>query len=88
MIVQLCRLLETGTSQTQSYVGTRELGPESTGTPLDSGSNDYMEQRRCSFVSYGVFLEAYWSHFPQRWTRSLGTIRRGLRRGLETQQIQ
>ncbi|KAH9891312.1 hypothetical protein C8Q73DRAFT_119576 [Cubamyces lactineus] len=26
-------------------------------------SNDYMQQRRASFVSFGTFLEEYWSHF-------------------------
>ncbi|KAI0641201.1 hypothetical protein C8Q79DRAFT_992409 [Trametes meyenii] len=34
-------------------------------------SNDYMQQRRASFVSYGSFLEEYWSHFPQAWTKGL-----------------
>ncbi|KAI0369978.1 hypothetical protein BV20DRAFT_945276 [Pilatotrama ljubarskyi] len=34
-------------------------------------SNDYMQQRRASFVSYGTFLEEYWSHFPQTLTKGL-----------------
>ncbi|KAI9068145.1 hypothetical protein FKP32DRAFT_1672451 [Trametes sanguinea] len=31
-----------------------------------SSSNDYMQQRRTSFVSYDTFLEEYWSHFSQK----------------------
>ncbi|KAH9855762.1 hypothetical protein C2E23DRAFT_548924 [Lenzites betulinus] len=34
-------------------------------------SNDYMQQRRASFVSYGTFLEEYWAHFPQTLTKGL-----------------
>ncbi|KAI0757678.1 hypothetical protein C8Q80DRAFT_1134850 [Daedaleopsis nitida] len=34
-------------------------------------SNDYMQQRRARFVSYGTFLEEYWSHFPQSLTKGL-----------------
>ncbi|EJF58549.1 hypothetical protein DICSQDRAFT_172899 [Dichomitus squalens LYAD-421 SS1] len=34
-------------------------------------SNDYMQQRRTSFVSYGTFLEEYWLHFPQALTKGL-----------------
>ncbi|TFK88273.1 hypothetical protein K466DRAFT_598787 [Polyporus arcularius HHB13444] len=34
-------------------------------------SNDYMQQRRAKFVSYGTFLEEYWSHFPQSLTKGL-----------------
>ena len=33
-------------------------------------SNDYMQQRRTSFVSFGTFLEEYWSHFSG--TKGLG----------------
>lgn len=36
-------------------------------------SSDYMQQRRTHFVSYGTFLEEYWSHFPQSLTKGLGT---------------
>ncbi|TBU23105.1 hypothetical protein BD311DRAFT_674657 [Dichomitus squalens] len=34
-------------------------------------SNDYMQQRRDRFVSFGTFLEEYWSHFPQALTKGL-----------------
>ena len=45
--------------------------PNVRSTPL---SNDYMQQQRTSFVSYGTFLEEYWSHFPQTLTKGLGTL--------------
>ena len=35
-------------------------------------SNDYMQQRRAAFVSYSIFLESYWTHFPQPLTKGLG----------------
>lgn len=38
-----------------------------------SHSNDYMQQRRPAFVSYGSFLDSYWAHFPQSLTKGLGT---------------
>ncbi len=44
--------------------------PNAQNIPL---SNDYMQQRRTAFVSYGTFLEEYWSHFPQALTKGLGT---------------
>ncbi|PIL29959.1 hypothetical protein GSI_07870 [Ganoderma sinense ZZ0214-1] len=34
-------------------------------------SNDYMQQRRTNFVSFGTFLEEYWPHFPQALTKGL-----------------
>ncbi len=44
--------------------------PNARDAPL---SNDYMQQQRTAFVSYGTFLEEYWSHFPQALTKGLGT---------------
>lgn len=44
----------------------------STGNDRDGAlSNDYMQQRRAKFVSFGTFLEEYWSHFPQSLTKGL-----------------
>ncbi|CAL1697343.1 unnamed protein product [Somion occarium] len=34
-------------------------------------SNDYMQQQRASFVSYGAFLQEYWPHFRQNLTKNL-----------------
>ena len=38
-------------------------------------SSDYMLQRRQSFVSFDVFREKYWDHFPQPLTKGLGPLR-------------
>ena len=35
-------------------------------------SNDYMMQQRHSFISFSVFLQFYWRHFPQNLTKGLG----------------
>lgn len=45
-------------------------------------SNDYMQQRRASFVSFGTFLEEYWSHFSG--TKGLGTRRRLFQRAIHS----
>lgn len=84
---QLCRMLEADVPQSQSCVDLPEPGPNinDAGAILDFGSNDYMQQRRRSFVSYAAFLEAYWSHFPRQWTKGLGTVCHNLRKGYEIQ---
>lgn len=84
---QLCRLLEADLSETRSNFESREPAPDvnPAGAVLDVTSNDYMQQRRRSFVSYGVFLEAYWAHFPQQWTKGLGIVYRDIRKGFVTQ---
>ena len=35
-------------------------------------SSEYMLQRRRSFISFDVFREEYWVHFPQSLTKGLG----------------
>ena len=35
-------------------------------------SSEYMLQRRKSFISFDVFREEYWAHFPQPLTKGLG----------------
>ncbi len=35
-------------------------------------SSEYMLQRRKSFISFDVFREEYWAHFPQSLTKGLG----------------
>lgn len=35
-------------------------------------SSEYMLQRRKSFISFDVFREEYWVHFPQPLTKGLG----------------
>ena len=34
--------------------------------------NDYMQQPRRNFVSYGVFLTSYWDYLPRALTQTLG----------------
>src|SRR6266478_2560845 len=36
-------------------------------------SIEYMLQRRKSFISFDVFREEYWAHFPQSLTKGLGS---------------
>ncbi|PCH33046.1 hypothetical protein WOLCODRAFT_62498 [Wolfiporia cocos MD-104 SS10] len=63
---QLCRLLEA------EFNNSMSVSKESDGAAdLRLLSSDYMQQRRASFVSFGVFLESYWSHFPQPLTKGL-----------------
>jgi hypothetical protein len=40
-----------------------------------SESSEYMLQRRKSFISFDVFREEYWAHFPQSLTKGLGLFR-------------
>jgi hypothetical protein len=35
-------------------------------------SSEYMLQKRKSFISFDVFREEYWGHFPQSLTKGLG----------------
>lgn len=37
-------------------------------------SSEYMLQRRRSFISFDVFREKYWGHFPQSLTKGLGSL--------------
>ncbi|KAI1785420.1 hypothetical protein LXA43DRAFT_132940 [Ganoderma leucocontextum] len=76
----ICRLLESEFRHMEQDLQKKEAvsrviqdalelqEPGGRNTPL---SNDYMQQRRTSFVSYGTFLEEYWSHFPQALTKGL-----------------
>ena len=45
------------------------------GAGVNSESNEYMLQRRKSFISFDVFREEYWAHFPQPLTKGLGSSR-------------
>ena len=37
-------------------------------------SSEYMLKRRRSFISFDVFREEYWRHFPQSLTKGLGPL--------------
>jgi hypothetical protein len=41
---------------------------------LQVESSEYMLQRRTSFISFDVFREEYWAHFPQSLTKGLGSF--------------
>ena len=79
---QICRLLESEFHHSRSTMLKEEAASKALQNALQlqdpqSGggatSNDYMQQRRSSFVSFGTFLEEYWSRFPQTLTKGLGT---------------
>jgi hypothetical protein len=38
-------------------------------------SSEYMLQRRKCFISFDVFREKYWGHFPQPLIKGLGPLR-------------
>ena len=64
---QLSRLLEAHVAD-KGLVSDAVEGADNAQTD----SNDYMLQRRDSFVSYTVFLTSYWPHLPQHLTKGLG----------------
>ena len=45
------------------------------GAGITAESSEYMLQRRKSFISFDVFREEYWAHFPQSLTKGLGSSR-------------
>ncbi|KAH9992492.1 hypothetical protein BJV74DRAFT_397873 [Russula compacta] len=47
------------------------LADEGLGTGDRAVSSEYMLQRRKSFISFDVFREEYWGHFPQSLTKGL-----------------
>lgn len=78
--VQICRLLESEFRHHALELEKKEAVAQAVQDALDlqdpdgrdgALSNDYMQQRRAKFVSYGTFLEEYWSHFPQSLTKGL-----------------
>ncbi|TFY54263.1 hypothetical protein EVJ58_g8968 [Rhodofomes roseus] len=73
---QLCRLLEADFPPSESSSASQKLlGLALTDTSADVVndvlSNDYMQQRRDSFVTYKVFLKLYWTHFPQALAKNI-----------------
>ncbi|GBE78672.1 predicted protein [Sparassis crispa] len=74
---QLCRLLEAEFGELSGSYGLKngnlsamkEDSPEEENN--ESLSNDYMQQCRAAFVSFGTFMESYWTHFPQSLTKGL-----------------
>ena len=63
-------MIEADMSQPPGIVTDDELG-----AAPQAESSEYMLQRRKSFVSFDVFREEYWAHFPQSLTKGLGSFR-------------
>jgi len=54
-----------------------EVSPDedlSLGESNEAVPSEYMLQRRRSFISFDVFREKYWGHFPQSLTKGLGPL--------------
>jgi hypothetical protein len=66
---QLSAMIEADMSHPLSVATDQSLGA---GLSL---SSEYMLQRRNSFISFDVFREEYWAHFPQPLTKGLGSSR-------------
>ena len=49
------------------------VADQSPGESQPTLSGEYMLQRRKSFISFDVFREEYWAHFPQSLTKGLGS---------------
>ncbi|KIP05323.1 hypothetical protein PHLGIDRAFT_154223 [Phlebiopsis gigantea 11061_1 CR5-6] len=75
---RLCRLLEADMIECDADMRRRLWPSVVPSSDFDEDdvltSNDYMLQRRESFVSYNVFLEEYWRHFPQSLTKGLNPV--------------
>ena len=67
-LLELCKMLEADDTQR----GTKTDYDEDS----DNEDSEYMRRRRNAFVSYDMFLESYWPHFPQSLTKGLGTVPR------------
>jgi hypothetical protein len=63
-------MIEADTSRPPGIAADKSLGASH-----QVVSSDYMLQRRKSFVSFDVFRERYWVHFPQPLTKGLGPLR-------------
>lgn len=70
---QLCRLLEADLDYSLNSLPAKlSVQSVAEATSDHNGlSNDYMQQHRAAFVSYGTFLESYWPHFSQSLTKGL-----------------
>jgi hypothetical protein len=64
---QLSAMIEADTTHAPGLATDQNLGASH---PALSG--EYMLQRRESFISFDVFREEYWAHFPQSLTKGLG----------------
>lgn len=63
---KLSAMIEADMSHPPGIVTEDELG-----AGQQAESSEYMLQRRKSFISFDVFREEYWAHFPQSLTKGL-----------------
>lgn len=62
-------MIEADMSHPPGIVTDDELG-----VGQQAESSEYMLQRRKSFISFDIFLEEYWAHFPQSLTKGIGSF--------------
>ncbi len=62
-------MIEADTSHPPGIVTEDEPG-----AGQQAESSEYMLQRRKSFISFDVFREEYWAHFPQSLTKGIGSF--------------
>ncbi|KAH9172883.1 hypothetical protein EDB89DRAFT_1962838 [Lactarius sanguifluus] len=67
---KLSAMIEADMSHPPGIVTEIELG-----AGQQAESSEYMLQRRKSFISFDVFREEYWAHFPQSLTKNIGVIK-------------
>ncbi|KAI9436974.1 hypothetical protein H4582DRAFT_1853973 [Lactarius indigo] len=67
---KLSAMIEADMSHPPGIVTEDELG-----AGQQAESSEYMLQRRKSFISFDVFREEYWAHFPQSLTKGIGVIK-------------
>ncbi|KAH9022666.1 P-loop containing nucleoside triphosphate hydrolase protein [Lactarius hengduanensis] len=63
---KLSAMIEADMTHPPGIVTEDELGASQ-----QAGSSEYMLQRRKSFISFDVFREEYWAHFPQSLTKGI-----------------
>ncbi|KAH9921295.1 uncharacterized protein B0H18DRAFT_880310 [Fomitopsis serialis] len=71
---QLCRLLETEYAdfmKDSQQPLLQTIASMSGAADGESSSNEPVRQHRAAFVSYKVFMNSYWRHFPQPLTKGL-----------------
>ncbi|TFY76337.1 hypothetical protein EWM64_g7674 [Hericium alpestre] len=68
---KLSAMLEADVEQSRNEASESATWAARHGDPADLPPSDYMQQDKQSFVSFNVFREAYWPHFPQNLTKGL-----------------
>ena len=72
--MQLCRLLEADYAHSMGKSTQSLLQIMAGVADAEISSKGDSQQHLTSFVSYDVFLNSYWKHFPQPLTKGLGAF--------------